>query len=80
MSCSRDQTDLKKEVAKLKRANKRLESKCAELTSQNTELTGALDQIRLLVPSEKELSSDSSVPRWAVNNTFESIRNVLSRE
>ena len=80
MSCSRDQTDLKKEVAKLKRANKRLESKCAELTSQNTELTGAVDQIRLLVPSEKELSSDSSVPRWAVNNTFESIRNVLSRE
>ena len=73
-SYSRDQT----EVAKLKRANKRLESKCAELLSENTELKGALDKIRLAVPSEKELSSDSSVPRWAVNNTFESIRKTLS--
>ena len=77
-SCSRDQTDLKKEVAKLKRANKRLESKCAELTFENSELKGALDQIRSVVPSEKELSSDSSVPRWAVNNTFERIRKTLS--
>lgn len=74
---SEDETDLKKQIARLKRANRTLESERAKLALENTDLKNTVRQIRSLVPSEEDLSEVSEL---AKNMFFAGIRNALPRE
>ena len=73
---SEDETDLKKQIARLKRANRSLESERSKLALENTDLKRTLNHIQSFVPTEEGLAEVSGLAK----TLFAGIRKALPSE
>ena len=73
---SEDEAGLKKQIARLKRANRSLESERAKLALENTDLKHTLDHVRSFVPTEEGLAEVSGLAK----TLFAGIRKALPSE
>ena len=73
---SEDEAGLKKQIARLKRANRSLESERAKLALENTDLKRTLDHVRSFVPTEEGLAEVSGLAK----TLFAGIRKALPSE